>query len=329
MLTNISETSFIITESEWTSLKSMLDKRYTEITALLRYNKTREESIQKLSNEIQKYREGFAFSVLKPLIMELISFREECRKSVRDSEQYPLDEDKAKKYLNYLVSDFDELMSNIGLERKDDVIYINGKLISEKDSNANKCEETKTTESAVVESANDIMNTINVNDLASLVEYINKIDEIIHNSIKDKSVLDLVIKNYIDIASRTDVENYKSLVAPVARKLFSFYDILTKKAVINDNQSDDETIKQYITLLIEIQEKLEAILVCSGVMVESTNYEFDTKKHKLLKTIITDDENLNRTIANVYTDCYQYDEKVIYQSKVDVYKYQEKNNSGE
>jgi molecular chaperone GrpE (heat shock protein) len=59
------------------------------------------------------------------------------------------------------------------------------------------------------------------------------------------------------------------------------------------------------------------------MIIESLDGVFDPQKHKILKTIPTSDEQLDRTIANTYTDCYTYDGKVVYQSKVDVYKFQQ------
>jgi hypothetical protein len=56
--------SFSISETEWAELKALLDKRYADIANLLRYNKTKDESIKRLSDEVQKYREGFAFAAL-------------------------------------------------------------------------------------------------------------------------------------------------------------------------------------------------------------------------------------------------------------------------
>ena len=102
--------SFAVSETEWTELKSLLDKRYTEIATLLRYNKAKDESIQRLSAEVQKYREGFAFSALKPFINALIALREDCRKSIRDSKQFALDDEKAQKYTEYLISEFEEML---------------------------------------------------------------------------------------------------------------------------------------------------------------------------------------------------------------------------
>ena len=79
----------------------------------------------------------------------------------------------------------------------------------------------------------------------------------------------------------------------------------------------------YNELLEDIVEKMGDILIGTGLSIETlTDGVFDTKKHKLLKTIPTDDEKLDRTIANAYTDCYTYDWKVVYQSKADVYKFQ-------
>ena len=67
---------------------------------------------------------------MKPFINALITLREDCRKSIRDAKQFAPDNEKIKKYIEYLISDFEEIFANIGLERNDNSISINGKPLS-------------------------------------------------------------------------------------------------------------------------------------------------------------------------------------------------------
>jgi hypothetical protein len=58
-----------------------------------------------------------------------------------------------------------------------------------------------------------------------------------------------------------------------------------------------------------------------GVLIDeyvSDNYEL--RKHRLLKTVPTDDPALNGRIVKRYCDLYTMGNEVIYQMKVDVYK---------
>jgi len=318
----VDQQPFVTSETEWAALKALLDKRYTEIATLLRHNKTKDESIQRLSAEVQKYREGFAFSALKPFINALISFREDCRKSVRDAKQFALDEEKAKKYIEYLVSDFEDLLSNIGLERNDNSISINGKPLSGELQQNAMSGNPLGGDQVNNDSLESLTSIENINNISELVQYLNKSESAIRNAIQDKSLIDKTIQEYIVLTARTDAEHYLALAAPVSRQLYSLYDYISKKSQDVDTSSADEYVNIYNTLLDEIINKIEVILTNAGMIIESLDDVFDTQKHKLLKTIPTNDEKLDRTIANKYSDCYSYDGKIIYQSKVDVYKFQ-------
>ena len=315
--------SFAISEAEWAEIKALLDKRYAEIATLLRYNKTKEESIQRLSKEVEKYREGFAFSALKPFINALITLREDCRKSVRDAQKFALDDEKAKKYIEYLVSDFEEMMANIGLERNDNVISINGKPLSE------SIKPKETPAEPASEQANDgpsqpLVCPEAIKDASELIEYLKKSEEAIRLALQDRVVLDKTIQEYIALAARTDAEHYLALAAPVSRKLYKLYDSISVDSQTAGKYSGDTLIKFYNALLNKVAEKIEVILTGAGMKIETETLDgvFDTQKHKLVKTVPTDNEKLDRAIANIYTDCYTYDGKVVYQSKVDVYKFQ-------
>jgi len=315
------EPSFSISETEWADLKALLDKRYAEIAALLRYNKAKDESIQRLSAEIQKYREGFAFSALKPFINALIALREDFRKSIRDAQQFTLDDEKAKKYIEYLVSDFEEMLSNVGLERNDNSISINGKPLSAlpqpKEPPAQPASEQINDDQALI-CADEIKST------AELIEYLNKSEEVIRLALQDRAALDRTIQEYAALVARTDAEHYFALAAPLSRQLYSLYDSIAEKSKTAVDYSGDALVDLYNAILNEAVEKIEVILTDAGMIIETETLDgvFDTQKNRIIKTIPTNDEKLDRTIADTYTDCYMYDGKVVYQSKVDVYKFQ-------
>ena len=313
--------SFTVSEAEWTALKTSLDKRYTEIATLLRYNKTKDESIQRLGAEVQKYREGFAFSALKPFINALITLREDCRKSIRDAKQFAPDNEKIKKYIEYLISDFEEIFANIGLERNDNSISINGKPLS-------GVTQTKTlsAEPLTDEQEDDDTQILicagQINTISDLIEYLDKSEAAIRLALQDRAAADKTIQEYITLAARTDAEHYLALVAPVSRQFYALYDGISAKSQSAGDYSDDTLIKFYNAILEKVVSEIEVILTNAGMVIETLDGIFDTQKHKLLKTLPASDEKLDRVIANTYTDCYTYDGKVVYQSKVDVYKFQ-------
>jgi molecular chaperone GrpE (heat shock protein) len=314
--------SFTVSEAEWTALKALLDKRYTEIATLLRYNKTKDDSIQKLSAEIQKYREGFAFSALKPFINALISLCEDCRKSIRDAKQFTPDNEKIKKYIDFLVSDFEEMLTNVGLERNGNSISLNGKPLSGLTQPKTPPEAPLSDEQKDIESSQILPGAEQIKSISDLIEGLNKNEAAIRLTLQDRAAADKTIQEYIALAARTDAEHYLALAAPVSRQIYALYDSISARSKSAGDYSDDALIKFYMAILKEIIKGIEIILTNAGVLIETLKDVFDTQKHKLVKTIPTNDEKQDRGIAKIYTNCYSYDGKVIYQSKVDVYKYQ-------
>jgi len=312
---------FAISETEWTNLKEQLDKRYAEIATLLRYNKTKDESVRRLGDEIQKYRDGFAFSALKPFVNALIALREDCRKSIKDTKQFPdkFTDENVKKYAGYLVSDFEEMLSNVGLERKDGSISIHGKPISELTPPPPPSLQAEPSSEETPEPVK--AQTEPIKNFAELVSYLKESENAIELAIKDRAIVDKTIQEYVKFAARTDAVHYFALAAPVAKQIYKLFDYVSQEAAKAENSSGEELMKLYAKTLETIMEKIYGVLtVTAGMEIDSPDGAFDTKKHKILKTVPTDDEKLDRTVANVYTDCYVFDEKVIYQSKVDVYK---------
>jgi len=307
---------FSISETEWLELKALLEKRYSEIASLLRYNKTRDKSIQELSSELQKYREGFAYIALKPFIMALILFREECQKSIRDAKEHGIDDEKAKKYIGYLELDFEEMLSNLGLEKNEKNIILNKKPLPDLSSKILP-NVTEKTEDIYIDESEISVNSKPINSLTELVELIEKNDNHIKRILNDKVTSDLIINEYIKLSSRTDAEHYYALAVPVINDIYSLFDKIIRR--VKDIKG--EFTENYFLIQSETAEEIHRILTKLGTNIETLDSVFDVKKHKIIKTVEIDDESLDKAIAKVYSDCYMYDEKIIYQSKVDIYKF--------
>jgi molecular chaperone GrpE (heat shock protein) len=313
---------FVVSEAEWMEIKTLLDKRYAEIANLLRYNKTREESIQRLSAEVQKYRDGFAYSALKPFITALITLREDCRKSIRELTQFEFDDEKVKKHIKYLVSDFEEMLTNIGLERDGQSIRIKGESLSKLTKPKVLPEEPPTNEQKDDNSTQTLVCGGQIRSMPELIEYLKKSEETIRSTLQDRTMVDKIIQEYGMLAARTDAEYYLAMITPIAVQIYKLCDAISDKSQPADSYSGDTLIKLYTEVLDDVVNGLEDILIGAGVKMDTLGDVFDPQKHKLLKTIPTNEEARDRTVAHKYTDCYAYEEKVIYPSKVDVYKFQ-------
>ena len=115
---------------------------------------------------------------------------------------------------------------------------------------------------------------------------------------------------------------YQVALYPVIRKLIKMGNELQEVCVeLSEEATADDYKEQYVKTLEYAVEESENVLALCNVMIESEGLEkFDGKKHRMLKAIKTEDPALNGVVAKKYCDCYSMDDKIIYPSKVDVYR---------
>jgi molecular chaperone GrpE (heat shock protein) len=220
---------------------------------------------------------------------------------------------------------------NLGIKKDENAIYINGVPINNHVKEKIIISDFDESEENNIDYA---FNNTDINDLQSLIETLENNDKCLKDEINKFAKKDDTIKELINIANRTDAEYYYALVAPVINQIFNVFeevkfsyenkDIFIDKHPIKDDLCEipnSQEIKFYFALLTFLIDKIELILTQAGTSIENPE-ELDKLKHKIIKTINTDDENLDRKIAKIYSDCYIYDSKIIYHSKVDVYKFQ-------
>jgi len=297
--------------------KVVLEEHFQNLRSLIQYTKTKDETIQKLSNELQKYREDYCAKTFKSIATLIISFREDCRKSLADLDSFDLTFEKAKKFLSFLGDDFEELLSNAGCEEDNDSWQFNGKSLSIDTPSTIKFPQLFV--SAEPNADNDIV--IEGNNVKEyLVDAENKIKLIL----ADNEKLDKCLKDYCTLATAIENDVVILCVYPSIRKLISLYEKTKQKIDLYLSElNEDNMVDYYSETLNFLISQLEDVLLSGGVKVDTTTDEsFDTKKNRLVRAITTPDAELDRKIAKQHTECYTMNDIVLYPAKVDVYKYQ-------
>lgn len=304
------------------------------LRALIKYTKTKDESIYKLSTELQKYREDYCAKLFKPVGMAIISFREDCRKSMTDIDKYQYDAEKVNKYLAFLVDDYFEMLSNVGIEENDNGWLFNGSVINQHEAE---------NEPALIDPfdelpiANETFDDVipDVRSASDLLAYLNTVENEVKEILSRNETLDRCLGAYIDYSFNIEKNLVKIYVLPSVRMLVSIGEKLRITVdEMRNTVTDEDCGKKYKQCLEDVVNALEDALLSGGIVIDAdVRDEFDPKKDRLLKTVMTDNAELDRKIAFVHTECYVMNEKVIYPSKVDVYKFahkaEEKQNKGE
>lgn len=297
---------------DFDEMKRIVDEHFEGVKALVRYSKEKDANVLALSKQLQAYRDGFETSLLKRVALELIEYRESCRKSLRSIASSQLGIADSRKYIGYIKLDFEDMLENLGIRCNGDTVSYNGKNIDAelvrpaiKDVPALEevelgCPETK--------------------DAKGLVEYLAACENAISEQLKNNAILDSVVKDCIAASAVYEQGLYQIVLYPVIRAIVKIYRELEKRTEAPEITEDNATAAYSEQLSAVIGETERVLELCDVRIDGYVSDVYDSKKHRILKMVDTDDPELNGRVICRYTDCYVMDDKVIYLSKVDVYK---------
>lgn len=303
-------------EFDFQDIKTHLDTHFLNLRNLIKYTKEKDSNINKLNIELQKYRDGVEPILFKSIAMALISFREDCKKSMRDMQSYQKQVAEIDKLLRYLVLDYEDLLMNIGLELVDDEYKYQGKSIYVKDV------EFKVFDEVAMEQLDSEVTAQSISSTEDLLRYLQSVESEIKSILQNNAIQDQIVGKYIQQASAYENGIWNIVLHPVLRKLIGSFE-KTKANVesIKALLTDDNCNQEYINVLDCVSLELGELLVECRVFIEPVvDTQYDPKKHRILKILPTEDESLSGQIANVYSDCYTMEGKVIYPAKIDVLK---------
>ena len=292
-------------------LGKLIEAHFNAVCNLLRYTKEKDANVMALSKQLQQYRDGVEGVLFKRIALDVIGYREDCRKSLRElGEIAPAD---AKKYMGYLVQDYEDLLQNLGIEGTEEDFTYHGKKpvcegkIAYRDIPA---------EEEIAVPAPD------VTDAESLAAYLAACEDGIRAILARNTALDCVLSDYVAASSLYEQGVWMVVLVPVIRKMLACGRKLSELVEKETGQlQEDNASKSYADALAYALEICDGILEMCNVVIDGAASEvYDPKRHRILKMIPTEDAALNGRVVNRYTDCYLMEEKVIYPSKVDVCK---------
>lgn len=311
------------------------------ILRAVKVTKNKDAANALLSREIQGYREGFAFKLVRPLCTALIGYREDCRKTLSDVEDFAKDGDTVIRYLEFLRSDYEELLSNQGLERTEDGGFeLNGENLDDLPRREEKPEEEQEAapaadapaenapaadaaepaaeEVAAEEAAQEAKSPTFETLLATVREGLAAVEKALHEiDEKDEAALAAARKS-----EAIDRYYADAVRLPLFRRMATLYDQMVEKIAEVSETAADAPADAYADVLELLVDESEEILRAAGVEILSEiGDEYDIKSSKILRVVPTDDPEKDRRVAKRHTDCYRYEEKILYPAKVDVYKY--------
>lgn len=305
-------------KEDFRELISNIDTHFTAIRNLLKYVKDKDANIAKLSSELQTYREGLETKLYKSIALEVIGIREDFKKTIREFKEKGLTVETSKKYLKYLVYDYEDFLGRLNIEVEDEKVFYNKKLVNLGfDKKINVCEIEEFTLPEEPKLLSD--------DKAGVIQYLADVEGYIAEVIKNNSYLDKLIKIQIENSTLYEQGIHQMMVYPIVNEIASLYGFIQKEVdSVVETLTDENATEVYEITCKKVIDGFDEILSKCSVTIESyVSDKHEPTKHRLLKLIYSNNYELDGKIANVYSDCYSMDSRVIYPQKVDVIKYKE------
>lgn len=300
--------------------RTLLAGYYDGLAKLIRITKSKDETIAKLTREVQTYREDFSLKLVKPLCVSLISLREDYRKTLREIDSYAKSKEKVIQYSEYILSDIEELLLNHNIELKGGKFYLGGDLLVEKQPVKASFVKPKIPETPEV--AKELVEIVS-HSFEGIVEFIDTKNKELATILQNNTLMDATLSVYVTGMESIEANYSDAVLLPVYRSVAEMYSLLEGQCEeVKETVTEENKIEKYISVLQMALDYIDKILISCGVNIRTEITDvFDSVKDKILKVVSCEDEAKDRKIAKRHTDCYLFDNKVLYPSKVDVYKF--------
>lgn len=297
---------------------------------LIRFSKAKDENLSKLTQEVQKHREDFALKLVKPVCVSLISLREDYGKTLAEVEKFARSTEDVLKYVDYMQLDFEELLAERGVERVDSTFMIDGKPLSEKkprkaiaaleEQAEAPAEEIAVTEAPAEEAPEQEAS------FEAMLNLIRTSFEKLEAEVRKTEAQDELIATYRVLASSVDDNYADAILLPLYKELADVCKELERRGEeLKAGISEENKAEKYEEVLRYAVNEIDKMLLECGVQtLQDAGDDYDMKYCRILKVVPTEDEALDKKVAKRYSACYAYKDKVLYPSKVDVYKYTQK-----
>ena len=301
-------------------LTTWLEKIYQAVNN----TKNKDTSIYNINKELQKFKDGYYGKITSPIVSEMITLREDYKKSIDDCSKVSLTYEKQASYLECTIDQIDEILATYDVEVVDGKYSYNGKVIYPLTNNEATVPVSFEGEYPEIEKETykfeDDVNTIQ--DCSSLEAFLVKVTSNVETLLKNNEALikSVEIQN-ADLKKQIAVTD-GLLIIPLLRKI-----IRMKLAFLNKREMLENFKEEAEAIYKEAYEYgimyAESILTSLGVNIRSNiDDTYDPKYHRILKMqkILPEEAEKDKRIATFVTDCYVSDERVVAPAKVIVYK---------
>ena len=318
------QTSLCFSDEQAEEMRLCLTTWLNKIFQAVNNTKSKDVSIYNINKELQKYKDGYYWKITSPIVSEIITLREDFKKSIEDCSKFGSNHEKQVNYLDCTIDQIGEILDNYDVKVADGCFTYNGRIIfpttnTEATGNAlfeNEYPEIEKGTHLFTEDANE------VKDCASLELFLSRVASSIESLLQDNEALIKSIEIQNSDLKKQNAVTDGLVIIPLLRKIIRmklvFLENLEK---LKNSSGDSEDIyKEAYEYGIMCADK---ILSTIGVNIRNNIDDiYDPKYHRIIKMqkITPEESEKDKHISAFVTDCYVNEERVVAPAKVVVYK---------
>lgn len=160
-------------------------------------------------------------------------------------------------------------------------------------------------------------------DLSGIVDKLEELKELFKKRIQYDEYKNKLFDNVHEELTKYKNGMMEKLVDTMSMDIIRMIDGIAKTiSLYEGKEPNEENYKKLLNQVRGISEDLQDVLYRQNIEVYNvSSYEVDTRKQKIVKVIPTDDESLDKKIAEVVADGYEKEGRVLRPERVTVYKF--------
>lgn len=314
----------MLSEEQYQDLKLSIKQYYESVVKYVSNVKTKDDAIYNINKELQAFKNDFYYQLLKPLVSDIIELRESCKKTISDIDTYHFGKEDCLKNGAFILEEIENLLMMNEVELKEGIYYYGNREIF---PNQTSIEYFGVEDLSVAINEEGFVDNINEDYEAGMEGILQQLNcyqkniERIYD--KNEKLVQTIIEQRKIIKQQQEICNGK-LTIPLLLKIVNINEYSSKQftnlKLLMDNE---EVINSFKRVLAHVVSMIGGLLQGCGIFVkDNIDNVLDMKYHKVIKMIKISPEEAEKekTIERFYTDCYIYNEKVIYPAKVNIYK---------
>lgn len=301
-------------------MEKLLMDFFKGMESLISTTHQKDKNLIELSNQLSLYRAGMKSVFFKSMSSYLITFRESLVRQWENLGKFDYELDTMKNHFSMFEDSIDSLFQDIDLEEDKDTWTYNGKDIDR------TYQPKELEELPPFQEEPEDMEKPEIHSMDDFSLFLKKMEGKEIKALKGKEYLDVLSSRLVALENEVREQQSQVILYPVLRKLVHFRKNLIEKIETIKNVEDKTTYLYSFKLAMEeLISEMDDILLSSGITIESLpeiESDYDPKTEMSLGYVLTKDrEDLHGKVAESYTPCYMFEDKVLKKAKIKLYRF--------